>query len=385
MIKSFFTRKLNNNLKLQGVRFLTLWILCLFLMLIACSDDDSAPDSMTPVVTDISVSSSESSITWIDALDLTQKLENALTFNYGNALESEIEERVIVDSDSTQVEATINFKAAFQDKYIDPNLSNNSVTISLEKEIGNGAAIELNADGPGNTYDLITSVLAPGFNPIEVPDCSHPDFGEHIDELFDNELNTNVFRFFIHKDPDNDRCINFDRQRNEIKTYDKSPDNLLGVENETVVYKWKFKLPAGFQSSPNFTHVHQLKSVGGSLESMPMYTLTTRKSSPDRLELRYAETDTQVTLAQTELAPLIDVWLEVTETISYGVNGTYEINIKRVSDDSILFEYTNNSIVNWRPNADFVRPKWGIYRSLINAQDLRDEALLFANFSIEEL
>ena len=385
MIKSFFTRKLNSNLKLQVVWFLTLWILCLFLMLIACSDDDTAPDSMTPVVTDISVSSSESSITWIDAVDLTQKLENALTFNYGNALESEIEERVIVDSDSTQVEATINFKAAFQDKYIDPNLSNNSVTISLEKEIGNGAVIELNADGPGNTYDLITSVLAPGFDPIEVPDCSHPDFGEHIDELFDNELNTNVFRFFIHTDPDNDRCINFDRQRNEIKTYDKSPDNLLGVENETVVYKWKFKLPAGFQSSPNFTHVHQLKSVGGSLESMPMYTLTTRKSSPDRLELRYAETDTQVTLAQTELAPLIDVWLEVTETISYGVNGTYEINIKRVSDDSILFEYTNNSIVNWRPNADFVRPKWGIYRSLINAQDLRDEALLFANFSIEEL
>ena len=385
MIKSLFTRKLNSNLKLQGVWFSTHWILSLFLMLIACSDDDPASDSMTPVVTDISVSSSESSISWIDAVDLTQKLENALTFNYGNALESEIEERVIVDSDSTQVEATINFRAAFQDKYIDPNLSNNTVTISLQKEIGNGAAIELNADGPGNTYDLITSVLAPGFDPIEVPDCSHPGYGEHIDELFDNELNMNVFRFFIHTDPDNDRCINFDRQRNEIKTYDKSPDNLLGVENETVVYKWKFKLPAGFQSSPNFTHVHQLKSVGGSLESMPMYTLTTRKSSPDRLELRYAETDTQVTLAQTELAPLIDVWLEVTETISYGVSGTYEITIKRVSDDSILFEYTNNSIVNWRPNADFVRPKWGIYRSLINAQDLRNEALLFANFSIEEL
>ena len=29
--------------------------------------------------------------------------------------------------------------------------------------------------------------------------------------------------------------------------------------------------------------------------------------------------------------------------------------------------------------------KWGIYRSLVNAQDLRDEAVLFANFSIEEL
>jgi hypothetical protein len=385
MHKSYYLTQLGIHIKHNAFRGLNLWILFLILILIGCSDDNPSPDPVLPVITDISVTSTASSITWIDDNDLTQKLENALFFNYGNALESEIEETQTFASDSSQVTVTIGFKEAFQGAYIDPNASNNSVTIALEKEVGNGAAIQLNADGPGNTYDLITSVLAPGFDPIEVPDCSHPTFGDHIDELFDSELNTNVFRFYMHTDPDNDRCINFDRQRNEIKTYDKSPDNLLGIENETVVYKWKFKLPAGFQSSPNFTHIHQVKSVGGSLESMPMYTLTTRKSSPDRLELRYAETDTQVTLAQTELAPLIDVWMEVTETISYGVSGTYDITIKRVSDDSVLFEYSNNDIINWRPNADFVRPKWGIYRSLINEQDLRDEALLFANFSIEEL
>jgi len=245
--------------------------------------------------------------------------------------------------------------------------------------------VVLDADGPGNTYDLINSVLAPGYNPIETPDCNHAVFGEHIDEYFDNELNANVFRFYIHTTPDNDRCINFDRQRNEIKTYDKSPDNLLGVENEKVVYKWKFKLDTGFQSSPNFTHLHQLKSVGGSLASMPMYTLTTRKGSPDRLELRYAETDKQVTLTKSDLAPFIGTWLEVTETIEYGISGTYEIEIKRLKDEEILLAYSNFSIINWRPGVDFVRPKWGIYRSLINAQDLRDETVSFANFSIEEI
>ncbi|NNF35358.1 MAG: T9SS type A sorting domain-containing protein [Saprospiraceae bacterium] len=243
----------------------------------------------------------------------------------------------------------------------------------------------LNADGPGNTYDLISSVLAPGHNPIETPDCSHPAFGDHIDEVFDADLNTNIFRFHIHVTPDDDRCKNFDRQRNEIKSYDQSPDNLLGVEDETVVYKWKFKLPVGFQSSPNFTHLHQLKSVGGSLESMPMYTLTTRKGNPDRLELRYAETDNQVTLARTDLEPLIGTWLEVTETIEYGKIGTYDLQIKRISDGTILFDYSNSNIINWRPGADFVRPKWGIYRSLNNPQDLRDEIVLFANFSVEEL
>ena len=77
--------------------------------------------------------------------------------------------------------------------------------------------VTLDADGPGNTYELITSVLAPGYNPVEVPDCNHTSFGRHIDEVYDNELNTNVFRFYIHTSPDNDRCINVDRQRNEIK------------------------------------------------------------------------------------------------------------------------------------------------------------------------
>lgn len=90
------------------------------------------------------------------------------------------------------------------------------------------AQVTLDADGPGNTYELINSVLAPGFDAVEVPDCNHTGFGRHIDEVFDADLNTDVFRFFIHVNEDDDRCINFDRQRNEIKTYDKSPDNLLG-------------------------------------------------------------------------------------------------------------------------------------------------------------
>jgi len=247
------------------------------------------------------------------------------------------------------------------------------------------AQVVLNADGPGDTYELITSVLAPENNPIEVPDCNHEAFGDHIEEIFDEDLNAFVFRFHMHTTPDNDRCINFDRQRNEIKSYDKSPDNLLGIENEKVIYKWKFKLTSGFQASPNFTHLHQLKSVGGNLASMPMYTLTARKGSPDKLELRYAQTDNQITLIKEDLDPFVGSWLDVTETIKYGTAGTYSIEITRVEDNEVLLAYANDNIINWRPDASFVRPKWGIYRSLLNAQDLRDEAVLFANFSVEEI
>lgn len=247
-----------------------------------------------------------------------------------------------------------------------------------------GEAVVLEADGPGGTYDLITSVLAPGWSPIEVPDCNHAAFGDHIDELYDENLAKHVFRFYMHPTPDNDRCINFDRQRNEIKSYDKSPENLLGRQGEQVTYRWKFKLPAGFQSSPKFTHIHQIKSVGGDYDSMPMYTFTTRKGSPDQLELRYAETENQVTLTRTDLAPFIGQWVEATETILYGVNGTYNLELRNALTQEVLLSYANPSIVNWRPEASFARPKWGVYRSLEYAEDLRDEAVLFADFSVTE-
>ncbi len=365
--------------------FITSLIVISYFTIYGCNKNDEATETVNIITTDISVSSAVSTIIWTDNSDLNQQLNTALAYNYGTALVSQTETALDFNSNMTQVIATIDFKTQFQSFYNDTNPSNNTVTINLVQESLTTEGVFLKADGPGNTYNLITSVLAPGANPIETPDCSHNAFGNHIDEVFDNDLNTNVFRFYLHTTPDDDRCINFDRQRNEIKSYSQSPDNLLGIENETVVYKWKFKLPTGFQSSTNFTHIHQLKSVGGALESMPIYTLTTRKGTPDRIELRYAETDNQITLLQTDLAPFLDTWVEVTETIKYSTNGTYDIEIKTINDGTILLTYANPSINNWRPNAEFVRPKWGIYRSIINVQDLRDEEVLFDEFSITEI
>lgn len=247
------------------------------------------------------------------------------------------------------------------------------------------AQVVLDANGPGDTYELINSVLAPGYTAVEPPDCSHLDFGRHIDEIFDNELNTNVFRFFIHANIDNDRCINTDRQRNEIKTYDQSPDNLKAVAGETVVYNWKFKLPEGFQSSSSFTHIHQLKGVGGEYEDMPLITFTTRKGTPDKLELRYAAESTQATLKSVDLTHFKGVWVEVTESVAFNTLGSYSLTIKTVNDGTVLFSYENDALNTYKAGASFIRPKWGIYRSLNSVSDLRDEEVLFANFSISEL
>jgi hypothetical protein len=239
----------------------------------------------------------------------------------------------------------------------------------------------LDADGPGNTYELINSILAPGYNAVENPECVHPEFGRHIAEVWDADLKQYVFEFYMHVTPDNDRCINFDRQRVEIKTYESSPDNLKGVVGETVIYKWKFRVPVGFQPSSSFTHIHQVKAVGGD-EGDPIFTLTPRKGTPNKMELIHNNTTKVATM---DLSNFEGTWVEATERIKIDpLHGSYTMTIKKVADGSSILSYTNNDLMTIRPDNSFIRPKWGIYRSLNSPALLRDEAMRFAGFSIAE-
>ncbi len=252
--------------------------------------------------------------------------------------------------------------------------------IFLGLTIQNFAQVKLDADGPGNTYELINSRFAPGFDAVEHPECVHPEFGRHIAEVWDDELKQFVFEFYSHVKPDNDRCIYFDRQRIEIKTYESSPSHLKGVVGEVVTYKWKFRLPIGFQPSSKFTHIHQIKAVGGN-DGDPIFTITPRKGSPNKLELIH---NNSTKVATADLSLFLGVWVECTEVIKIGSVGTYSMIINKVSDGTTLLSYNNNSIMTIRVDNSFIRPKWGIYRSLEAITDLRDEAVRFSSFSIQE-
>ncbi|MFC4262054.1 beta strand repeat-containing protein [Ferruginibacter yonginensis] len=255
----------------------------------------------------------------------------------------------------------------------------------------NIAQVSLSADGPGNTYELINSKLAPGYDVVEAPDDSHTTFGRHIAEVFDNSLNKNVFEFYSHVSTDGDPSTgSADRQRVEIKTYASSPANLIGTNGETVTYKWLFKIPNGFKASSSFTHLHQIKPVNGD-DADPIFTLTARKGTPNKLELIYVETSASASFkaAIIDLTLLEGQWVSVIENIvvgnpALGTSGKYAITLKRVSDGAVLLNYTNNNIATIRTDNSFIRPKWGIYRSLNTPADLRDEAVRFADFSIAE-
>lgn len=245
--------------------------------------------------------------------------------------------------------------------------------------------VTLQADGPGNTYELINGKL--GGEAEETPDCGHATFGRHIAEVYDDILKKNVFEFYIHVTPDDDRCNgSTDRQRNEIKSYGPSPDNVKGTIGETVTYRWKFKLDAGFKPSPSFTHIHQIKAGDGD-DGPPLITITPRYGNPDQLEIIHTAGSSSTSLGKLKtvnLAPFKGNWVEVIEKIKYGTNGTFEISIKNVSDGVLLLSYANANIDLWRTGTTFCRPKWGIYRSLNNKIYIRDEAVRFADFCIAE-
>lgn len=255
----------------------------------------------------------------------------------------------------------------------------------------------LEADGSANAYTVINNVLAPGATAVESPDQttggsavgSHANFGRHIQMVFDAELNKYVFQFLIHINSvlDNDVSTgDLDRQRVEIKTYGSSPANLKGTVGENITYKWRFRLPIGFQPSSNFTHIHQIKAVDGD-DSNPLFTITPRYNvSGNTLQLIYTKDSSSgtITYKSIPLSSFLGVWVEVTEQLTVGANGTYNISIKRLSDAVELLAYSNNNILTIRPSNTFTRPKWGIYRSITSSSLLRDDSLRIASISITE-
>jgi hypothetical protein len=259
-----------------------------------------------------------------------------------------------------------------------------ALLLALFFTIVKSARVTLSANSAINTYTLIANTLGNGKSSEETPDCAHPSFGPHITQPFDTTLKRDVFAFSIHVTPDNDGCSNFDRQRNEIKTFDPSPEYLKGRNGETVTYSWNFKLDKDFKPSKSFTHIHQIKAKGGD-DGSPVITIIPRfGTSANKLELIHidsAGTTTKVKIV--DLAPFLGQWVHVKEKLTYGSNGQYSIQISTLgTSKATLFEYSNNKLDLWRNGAEYMRPKWGIYRSLNDKANMRDEIVYFDSFCL---
>lgn len=260
---------------------------------------------------------------------------------------------------------------------------------------------ELRADGnTAGTYALMTSC---GYN-YETPDTSgaHAEAPfQHIQQSYDEALGKYVFDFYIHVENDDDRGKPniTDRQRNEIKTDAKSPASMVGQQGEELLIRWKFRLPEGMQTTRNFCHVHQIKGIDNSAGTAdvgnPLITFTARTLSNGKQELQViyvgptSAATGNVYLARTALSEFLGEWVEVEERIVCGTKGSYRVAVRRIGDGKELISVWEPSLDMWRDGAAGMRPKWGIYRSFGSGgslkPELRDEILLFADFSVEKV
>ena len=254
----------------------------------------------------------------------------------------------------------------------------------------------LDADGDQSgldTYDLIRDFggdYVPG--PIEAPDLypiNHPAV-RHIYEDSDATVG-NHFVFIIHRDIDidRDRVENDDRQRNEIKTYDKSEEAVKGYENETFIYRWKFRINAEMEVSTRFTHLFQLKAVGGS-DSHPILTISgAERSGEDGIEVRHSPLQQDTIVQRMDWGTVTGEWLEAYCRVTFAEAGDLRLIVTRMRDDAVIFDIDEADLDLWRGEdpSHFVRPKWGIYRSILDWDNLRpgEEIVRFANFSVSEV
>ncbi|MEZ9785699.1 heparin lyase I family protein [Vibrio breoganii] len=276
------------------------------------------------------------------------------------------------------------------------------------------SSTELNSDGPEGmeTYDLIESVLGRGA--IEAPDLysnNDPDGGRHIVEEYD-EVIGNHFKFIMHfEDGDRDKG-RVDRQRNEIKAYDKSPDKLKGYLGKTFEYSWKFKIGDDLKVTKKFTHLFQLKAVAEKnsedfvITSSPILTLTANvRSNQSGLEVRHVHYNNNRTgtvnntLVHTTKIDNVDwnrdiagQWIEAFVRVNYSESGSLYMTLTPLGESKPMIEITENNIETWRSGLDgrdgnFVRPKWGIYRSLKSEELLNQDQdeVYFADFKIREV
>ena len=223
----------------------------------------------------------------------------------------------------------------------------------------------------------------------ELYDRNHQDF-EHIQIVKDKELESS-FMFSLRRDIDGDRDKIWpqgkERQRNEIKGYQRSPEPLKAKIGETHHIKWYLKIDKSFQINKEFCHFFQLKAVGSNNIGDPILTLSavTERGKP-QLQLQWWTLKDSGRIFLTDWESCKGKWL-VCECISkYSQKGSIHFSVRSM-DGEIKLKKQLNNLETWRDGFEFVRPKWGIYRSLakeknkLNPQD----QIWLNNFSIRKI
>ncbi|HEU4423136.1 MAG TPA: hypothetical protein VFR67_11440, partial [Pilimelia sp.] len=188
---------------------------------------------------------------------------------------------------------------------------------------------------------------------------SHPGFDHIVSQGED-------IWFYMHR-RDRDTTGGGDRQRHETKGMRAGGTTLRPRDGETWRIRYEMFMPSTLHGTSKFTHIFQLKTPetnGG-----PWITLSlSRSGSSERMRLRAFSTSGAPDVGSTNLAPLRDKWITVDMTFRIGSSGTARFVVRNgTGDGAPVVVDSSRSGVRIPDEGDYVRPKWGIYRSVESA------------------
>ncbi len=196
------------------------------------------------------------------------------------------------------------------------------------------------------------------------------------------------WRFNIWKD-DRDPTGGGDRQRTEVRGMVSGGRPVKMLDGETWRLAYDMFIPATLHGTSHFTHIFQTKTP--KTNAGPWVTISlTRSGKTEMVRFQADSTNGNPSIAAHELAPLHETWTTVEMTLRIGASGSAGVVLKAASNgkpgiSSVICSGTRNNIKIPDQN-DYVRPKWGIYRSLRSAPaDILDTYLLLRNFSATKL
>ncbi len=200
---------------------------------------------------------------------------------------------------------------------------------------------------------------------------SHPAGQPHI------KVDGANYRFTMHTV---DRDKTTDRQRQEVRGSRTSGQDLILLKGQTWRFTQSMYIPGSLKATTSFTHIMQTKAPGTG--TLPMLTMSLqRPGGVPKIQLKL--TSGNVTVGQTNLAPLQNRWIdmELEMTIGDAPNGRVRWVVR--DGATTVVDVTRSRVDTWLE--DRVRPKWGIYRSLGDSSgSLQDCYLLLRNLRAYE-
>ncbi|WP_433337613.1 hypothetical protein [Spirillospora sp. CA-294931] len=191
--------------------------------------------------------------------------------------------------------------------------------------------------------------------------------GSHPGEPHIRALGT-MYRFDIHYPQDVDTYP--DRQRHEVKDMRIDGAERRAAEGESWRFTWSWYLPKALRATTSFTHVHQFFASGPAGGPLMMTSLR-RRGGRDLIELNAHHAG--VVVGATGLEPLRSRWIDIELEVLFATRGRVHW---RVSADGVTaIDVERDGLDTWL-GTQGISPKWGIYRSLKDAQRLGDAHLL---------